>query len=98
MMPNSNKSLQTYNTGDIVDIYSLAENDMRWMSVAISDIKKRLKELTNELGHKNIVGLYALENTIDMYQYIAENRLNYYWDEIATYEAELKASKQGGEA
>lgn len=97
-MPNSNKSLQTYNTSDMVDVYSLAENDMRWMSVAISDIKKRLKELTNELGHKDIVGLYALENTIDMYQYLAENRLNYYWDEMATYEAELKANKQGAEA
>lgn len=98
MMHNSNNSLQTYNTGDIVDIYSLAENDIRWMSVAISDIKKRLKELTNELGHKNIVGLYALENTIDMYQYIAENRLDYYSGEMETYEAELKANKQGGEA
>ncbi|MEB3766377.1 hypothetical protein [Acinetobacter sp. MD2] len=101
-MPNSNQTtaIQTYNTTDMVDAYSLAECDMRWMSVAISDIKKRLQELNNELGHKSIVGLYALEHTVDMYQYIAENRLNYYMGETEAYEAELNGHKKscGGAA
>ena len=46
---------------------------MNWMEVAISDIKNRLKEIKAELGGKDVLGFYALENVIDMYQYIAEN-------------------------
>ena len=70
---NAKNTPKTYDAGDLWDIQSLAEFDMNWMEVAISDIKNRLKEIKAELGGKDVLGFYALENVIDMYQYIAEN-------------------------
>ena len=84
---------ETYTTVDMLDTYSLAECDMQWMSVAITDIKKRIKELKNDLGI-NATGFYALEHVVDMYQYIAENRLSHYSNETEAYEAEWKADKK----
>ena len=84
---------ETYTTGDMFDAYSSAECDMQWMSVAITDIKKRIKELKNDLGI-NATGFYALEHVVDMYQYIAENRLSHYSNETEAYEAEWKADKK----
>ena len=84
---------ETYTTGDMLDAYSLAECDMQWMSVAITDIKKRIKELKNDLGI-NATGFYALEHVVDMYQYIAENRLSHYSNETEAYEAEWDANKK----
>ncbi len=84
---------ETYTTVDMLDAYSLAECDMQWMSVAITDIKKRIKELKNDLGI-NATGFYALEHVVDMYQYIAECRLHYYSGEVEAYQAELDANKK----
>ena len=84
---NAQNTPETYTTGDMLDAYSLAECDMQWMSVAITDIKKRIKELKNDLGI-NATGFYALEHVVDMYQYIAENRLSHYSNETEAYEAE----------
>ena len=84
---------ETYTTVDMLDVYSLAECDMQWMSVAITDIKKRIKELKNDLG-VNATGFYALEHVVDMYQYIAENRLHHYSGEVEAYQAELDANKK----
>lgn len=91
---NSKNTPKTYDAGDMVDAYSLAECDMQWMSVAITDIKKRLKDIKKEAGHQNIIGFHALENIVDMYQYIAENRLSHYSNETEAYEAEWKADKK----
>ena len=95
-MSNSNNAQntpKTYTTGDMVDAYSLAEWDMQWMSVAITDIKKRIKDLKNDLGI-NATGFYALEHVVDMYQYIAENRLHHYLNETEAYQAEWDANKK----
>ena len=91
---NSKNTLKTYDAREMADAYSLAESDMRWMSVAITDIKKRLKDIKKEAGHQNIIGFHALENIVDMYQYIAENRLSHYSNETEAYEAEWKADKK----
>ena len=45
---------ETYTTVDMLDAYSLAECDMQWMSVAITDIKKRIKELKNEVVYQKV--------------------------------------------
>lgn len=92
---NSKNTPKNYDAGDLVDAYSLAECDMQWMSVAITDIKKRLKDIKKEVGHKNIIGFYDLEHVIDMYQYIAENRLSHYSDETEAYETEWEKIKGG---
>ena len=86
---------ETYTTVDMLDVYSLAECDMQWMSVAITDIKKRLKEIKSKLDNTNVIGLYDLEHVVDMYQYIAENRLYHYSDETEAYQAEWEKMKGG---
>ena len=91
---NSTNTPEKYDAGDMVDAYSLAECDMQWMSVAITDIRKRLKEIKSELGNNNVLGFYDLEHVVDMYQYIAENRLHHYSDEAEAYQAEWEADKK----
>lgn len=91
---NSQSMPKTYDAGEIADAYSLAESDMQWMSVAIKDIRKRLKEIKSELGNNNVLGFYDLEHVVDMYQYIAENRLHHYSDEAEAYQAEWEADKK----
>lgn len=91
---NSKNAPKNYDAGDMVDAYSLAECDMQWMSVAITDIKKRIKEIKNKLDNANVIGLYDLEHVVDMYQYIAENRLHHYSDETEAYQAEWDADKK----
>jgi hypothetical protein len=86
---------KTYDAGEMADAYSLAESDMQWMSVAIKDIRKRLKEIKSELGNNNVLGFYDLEHVVDMYQYIAENRLHHYSDEAEAYQAEWEKMKGG---
>ena len=90
---NSNNTPKNYDATDMLDAYSFAECDMQWMSVAITDIKKRIKELKKDLGI-NATGFYALDNILDMYQYLAENRLNYYSDEVEAYKAEWEANNK----
>lgn len=91
---NSNNTPKTYDAGDLVDAYSLAECDMQWMSVAITDIKKRLKEIKREFGNRSVVGFYDLEHVVDMYQYIAEKRLSHYSYKTETYQTECNANKK----
>ncbi len=85
---NAKNTPKTYDAGDLWDIQSLAEFDMNWMEVAISDIKNRLKEIKAELGGKDVLGFYALENVIDMYQYIAEKRHSYHAEQAEKYKKE----------
>lgn len=92
---NSKNTLKTYDAGEMADAYSLAESDMRWMSVAITDIKKHLKEIKSKLGNNSVLGLYDLEHIVDMYQYIAENRLHHYSGEAKAYEVEWEEIKGG---
>ncbi|EHU1907198.1 hypothetical protein ABTP92_11835 [Acinetobacter baumannii] len=92
---NSKNTPKTYDAGEMADVYSLAESDMQWMSVAIKDIRKRLKEIKTKLGNNNVLGFYDLEHVVDMYQYIAENRLHHYSDETEAYQAEWEKMKGG---
>ena len=84
---------ETYTTVDMLDAYSLAECDMQKMNIDKKKKKKRIKELKNDLG-VNATGFYALEHVVDMYQYIAENRLHHYSGEVEAYQAELDANKK----
>lgn len=92
---NLKNTLKTYDAGEMADAYSLAESDMQWMSVAITDIRKRLKEIKSKLGDNNVLGLHDLEHVVDMYQYIAENRLHHYSEEAEAYVAEWEKMKGG---
>lgn len=100
IMSNSNNAQntpKTYDAADMYDLASLAECDMQWMNVAIADIKKRIKELKKDLGI-NATGFYALDNILDMYQYLADTRLNYHMGEAERLEKELEQLKGGRNA
>lgn len=97
-MPNSthsNKTVNTYDAGDMADAYLLAENDMQWMNVAITDIKKRLKNLKEELGTEHVKGLFAFEHVLDMYEYLSEERLASHSTMAEKYQAEWEIVKGG---
>lgn len=96
-MPNSNHSKNTpntYDSGDMADAYLLAENDMQWMSVALADIKKRLKDLKTELRVEHVRGLFAFEHVLDMYEYLAEERLSSHSSMAEKYQAEWEEDKK----
>lgn len=97
-MPNQTHSKNSipknYDAGDLYDAHVLAETDMQWMSVAITDIKSRLRNVKKELEHTNIVGLYALENVIEMYEYIAECRFNCHSSQSEYFKKEHEANKK----
>jgi hypothetical protein len=92
---NSKNAPKTYDAGDLADVYSCAESDMQWMNIAIADVKKRIKEIKNELGNKNIIGFYALEQVLEMYEYVSETRLNYHAEEAERYSKAWKEIKGG---
>lgn len=96
-MPNqthSKNTPNTYDSGDMADAYLIAENDMQWMSVALTDIKKRLNDLKTELTTENVRGLFAFEHVLDMYEYLAEERLSSHSTMAEKYQAEWNADKK----
>lgn len=91
---NAQNTPETYTTGDMLDVYSLAESDMQWMRVAIADVRKRLRDIKKEFGNKGVTGFYDLEHIVDMYQYIAECRSRHYSDKAEVYQAEFDANEK----
>ena len=97
-MPNQNNSIpKNYDAGDMYDLASMAECDMQWMSVAITDIKKRIKELRKDLGI-DATGFYALDNILNMYEFVAESRLTCHQEEVERYSKEWEQLKGGRNA
>lgn len=94
MSNQSRNTTKNYNAGDLADVYSCAESDMQWMNIAITDVRKRIKEIKNELGNKNIIGFYALEQILEMYKYVSEVRLNHHAEEAERYSKEWEADKK----
>jgi len=69
---------------------------MQWMSVAISDIKTRLNDLKAELGVNtdSTHSLFAFEHLLDMYEYLAEERLSNQSSMAEKYQAEWEEDKK----
>lgn len=88
------KTPNTYDAGDMADLALSAESDMRWMSIIITDAKKRLQALKNELKTEHVQGLYAFEHVLDMYQYLAEERLNSYINNAERYTKEWEKDEK----
>ena len=94
---NKTVSLVHY-LADVSDAYSLAENDMHWMSTAISHIRREVRKL-NELAKsgKEVTQYHfgELMQHIDMYEYLAENRHNQHAELAESYTAKYEAAKGG---
>ena len=99
-MPNQNNSTNTpkkYDAGDMHDIQSLAEYDMKWMQTAIDRIRRDFIDLSKNLQKQGVHQIYFddLRTVLDMYSYLAEERHAYHEKTAKQYEQEWKG--QGGE-
>lgn len=99
-MPNQKliPVINSYDAGDIADIYSCTESDMQWMNTAISHIRNEIKKLnTLVLGGEAITQYHFTDliHHIDMYEYLAENRLEYHAEEAERYAKKWEQIKGG---
>ncbi|WP_173910049.1 hypothetical protein [Acinetobacter sp. Marseille-Q1618] len=100
-MPNQNiKSIpKTYDAGDMLDLASMAECDMGWMSTALSDVQLKVKQIKKELMARNPSAEYHfsdLEKVLEMFVYLAEDRCSYHEKEAEKLREEWESAKQGG--
>lgn len=90
-MSNSKK----YDATDVLDMATLIEADMQWTSFMVTDIKKRLKAVRAELNSNSAIALHYLEQAVDLYQYVAECRLDYHSREAERLALECSNIKGG---
>ncbi|WP_179995620.1 hypothetical protein [Acinetobacter sp. YH16053] len=89
-MQNTNK----YDVHEALEMATLAKADMEWTFFMITDIKKRLKEVRAEMGGKNTIALYHLEQAVGLYQYVAQDRLGHHSDEAERLENECNHKEE----
>ena len=94
---NSTNAPKKYDAGDMHDIQSLAEYDMKWMHTAIDRIRRDFIDLSKNLQKQGVHQIYFddLRTVLDMYSYLAEERHAYHAEMAKQYEKEWKG--QGGE-
>ena len=94
---NSTNTPKKYDAGDMHDIQSLAEHDMNWMHTAIDRVRRDFIDLSKKLQKQGVHSCYFddLRTVLDMYSYLAEERLAYHEKTAKQYEQEWKG--QGGE-
>ena len=94
---NSTNAPKKYDAGDMHDIQSLAEYDMKWMHTAIDRIRRDFIDLSKNLQKQSVHQIYFddLRTVLDMYSYLAEERHAYHAEMAKQYEKEWKG--QGGE-
>ena len=98
-MPNQiNKSIpKTYDANDLNWAHAVAESDMQWMNTAITHVKKEIKKLHTLAKNGEAISQYhfsELLTHLEMYEYLADDRLNYHAKEAESYNAELEANKK----
>ncbi|WOE32962.1 MULTISPECIES: hypothetical protein [unclassified Acinetobacter] len=100
-MPNTNSIPKNYDAGDLADIYMCSESDMQWMNTAISFVRKEIKKLKElavngeEITQHNFTDLI---HHIDMYEYLAEERLSHHVEKAEHYSKEWEQLKGGRNA
>ena len=95
---NSNSTAEAYTALDMLDISALAVNDMKWMNMAISHLKRefhRLKKRTQEQYNVNDLYFDELDEFFGMYEFLADNRLEAHQYIAEKYQTEANQA-QGG--
>lgn len=94
---NSNNTPKTYDADDMADLASLAECDMRWMSTAITHVRKEIKRIHALAENGEIIYQYHFSELIthlDMYEYLADSRRDSHAKEAEAYQAEWEDNKK----
>lgn len=101
-MPNQinsiSKKAPQYDAGDMHDMASLAESDMQWMSTAITQVRKEIKRIHALAQNGEAISQYHFSELIthlDMYEYLADNRLEFHTKEAEAYKVEWEQLKGG---
>jgi hypothetical protein len=101
-MPNQNNSIhKNYDAGDMHDLASMAECDMQWMNTAISYIRREIIKLNKSVKAGEEVTQHHFTDLIhhvDMYEFLADNRLAYHVEEAERYSKEWEQLKGGRNA
>lgn len=89
--------VKQYDAGDLWDAYSLGECDLKWFATAISDLDEKFREHKQNLIKS--YGVYEghfeqIEIFLGMYEYLIQNRLDYYRQEAQKYEEEHYTNKK----
>lgn len=85
--------MKQYNSLDMYDLSTLAQSDLNWLSIALTDVRKRvsdLKEEFNEIAEHSKYRFNTLEKILEMYEFIAEEREQDHAKLAEKYEKEMK--------
>lgn len=95
-MSKSNTAPQ-YNADDMLDLATLASEQIEWLSIGLSDIRKELINLKAELTKRDVNNqykFYVLEKKIEIFEYLSQDQQEVCKREIAKYTLE----NNGGDA
>lgn len=84
--------MKQYDSSDLLDINSLAKNDLEWASICISDLRKELKQLQEEVKTNKYFGSIHFDRVIEkasMYEFLIDNRRDYHDLEVERLTEEM---------
>ena len=85
--------MKKYDAVDMCDLALLAQSDLNWLTIALTDVRKRVNELKEEFIEKNPINHHyfmTLEKILEMYEFIAEEREQDHARLAEKYEKEMK--------
>ena len=94
---NSKNMPKIITVNDLYNLATLANCDMDWMQVAIEDIRLRVAGIKEDLAKRPPDAEYyfhTLEEVLEMYVYLADNRCRDYAEQAEVYKAEWEANKK----
>lgn len=94
---NSKNKPKTYGASDMSWAHEVAEADMQWMSTAIGHLKKEIKIINDLVEDGKVISqshFSELITYLDMYEYLADSRLNYHAAEAKEYAEEMEVNKK----
>lgn len=98
IMPNQKNSIiKNYDADDLNWAHVVARDDLQWMIIAISHIKKEIKELYSLAEQGGVIHQYRFSELIthlDMYEYLVDNRHDYHESQAKEYKQESEADKK----
>lgn len=94
----SKNPLKQYDCIDMSDLASLAHDQIDWLSIGLSDIRKEILSVKAELTNRDVNNQYkfsVLEKKAEIFEYLAEDFKGIFDKEIAKYTAEIKKDSEG---
>ncbi|UOH16933.1 hypothetical protein [Acinetobacter sp. NyZ410] len=87
---------KTYDAGDLLDIYSLAECDMAWMNTSIEFLRRGINDLQSRVNSGELLSEHHFMSLIkhaEMYDYLSEERHRHYEQMAEQFKNEWEIAK-----